>query len=103
MTNHTTTFESVAQEWLALRDWEEVTKARRLDMLTRVVFPKIGRLPVKSVTPAHVLDVLTTAAKDNGPSVAAKAQRTMLAVFDLAVATLRADNNPVYPGAQGVA
>jgi integrase len=92
-----TTFESVAKEWLALRDWEDVTKARRLDMLTRVVFPKIGILPVKSVTPAHVLDVLTTAAKNNGPSVAAEAQRTMSAVFDLAVATLRADNDPVYP------
>jgi integrase len=92
-----TTFESVAKEWLALRDWEDVTKTRRLDMLTRVVFPKIGMLPVKSVTPAHVLDVLTTAAKDNGPSVAAEAQRTMAAVFDLAEATLRADNDPVYP------
>ena len=92
-----TTFESVAKEWLALKDWQEVTKARRLDMLTRVVFPKIGNMPVKSVTPAHILDVLTTSAKDNGPSVAAEAQRTMSSVFDLAVATLRADTDPVYP------
>lgn len=91
-----TTFEVVAKEWLALKDWETATKARRLDMLTRVVFPKIGKLPVKSVTSAHVLDVLTTAAKDNGPSVAAEAQRTMSSVFDLAVATLRADTDPVY-------
>ena len=45
-----TTFESVAKEWLALKDWEEVTKTRRLNMLTRVVFPKIGSLPVKSIT-----------------------------------------------------
>jgi len=92
-----TTFESVAKEWLALKDWQEVTKARRLDMMTRVVFPKIGNMPVKSVTPAHILDVLTTSAKDNGPSVAAEAQRTMSSVFDLAVATLRADTDPVYP------
>jgi len=92
-----TTFESVASEWLALRDWEDVTKARRLNMLSRVVFPKIGKLPVKSVTPAHVLDVLTAAAKDNGPTVAAEAQRTMSSVFDLAVATLKADNDPVHP------
>ncbi len=91
------TFETMAREWLGLRDWEDVTKARRLDMLTRVVFPKIGKLPMKSVTPAHVLDVLTTAAKDNGPSVAAEAQRTMSSVFDLAVATLKADTDPVYP------
>lgn len=40
-----TTFEAVAEEWLALKDWEDVTKKRRLDMLTRVVFPKIGPLP----------------------------------------------------------
>lgn len=92
-----TTFESVAREWLTLRDWEENTKKRRLDMLTRIVFPKIGKLPVKAVTSVHVLDVLKTAAKDNGPSVAAEAQRTMGGVFDLAVATLRADKDPVYP------
>lgn len=92
-----TTFESVAKEWLALKDWEEVTKARRLDMLTRVVFPKIGSLPVKSVTPAHILDVLNTSAKKNGLTVAAEAKRAMSAVFELAVATLRADADPVFP------
>ncbi len=92
-----TTFEAVAREWVALKDWEEVTKKRRLDMLTRVVFPKIGALPVKQVIPAHILDVLTTAAKKNGPSVAAEAKRTMSGVFELAVSTLRADVDPVYP------
>lgn len=92
-----TTFEAVSREWLALRDWEEVTKARRLDMLQRVVFPKIGRLSVKQVTPAHVLDVLKTTLKKNGPSVAAEAKRTMSGVFELAVSTLRAESDPVYP------
>lgn len=29
----------IAEEWLAMKDWEEVTKKRRLDMLERVVFP----------------------------------------------------------------
>ena len=38
-----TTFEVVAAEWLGLKDWEEVTKRRRRDMLVRVVFPKSGR------------------------------------------------------------
>lgn len=65
--DNATTFEAVAREWLALKDWEEVTKARRLDMLQRVVFPKIGVLPVKQVTPVHVLDVLNAALKKNGP------------------------------------
>lgn len=92
-----TTFEAVAQEWLALKDWEDVTKARRLNLLTRVVFPKIGALSVKSITPAHILDVLNTTAKKNGLTVAAEAKRTMSGVFELAVATLRADTDPVYP------
>jgi integrase len=92
-----TTFEAVAGEWLALKDWEDVTKKRRLDMLIRVVFPKIGSLPVAAITSAHVLDVLTTAAKQNGPTVAAEAQRTMSGVFELAISTLRATVDPVHP------
>ncbi len=92
-----TTFEAVAQEWLALKDWEDVTKRRRLDMLTRVVFPKIGSLPIKSITPAHILDVLQTSANKNGLTVAAEAKRTMSGIFELAVSTLRAGSDPVYP------
>ncbi len=92
-----TTFEAIANEWLALKDWEEITKKRRLDMLTRVVFPKIGSLPVKRITPAHILDVLNTSAKKNGLTVAAEAKRTMSGVFELAVSTLRAESDPVYP------
>jgi integrase len=96
-TETATTFELVAKEWLAFKDWEEETKSKRLDMLRRVVFPKLGTLPVRQITPAHVLDVLKTAATDNGPSVAAEAKRTISGVFELAVSTLRADADPVYP------
>jgi len=92
-----TTFEGIAKEWLALKDWEEATKAKRLNMLTRVVFPKIGLLPVKNITPAHILDVLNTSAKKNGLTVAAEAKRSMSGIFELAVSTLRVNADPVYP------
>ncbi len=91
------TFETVAKEWLALRDWEDITKKRRLDMLERVVFPSIGKLPVRDITPAHVLDILTKTVKRGAPTVAAEAKRTMFVVFEFAVATLRAGNDPVWP------
>uniref|UniRef100_UPI000B0A0AB7 tyrosine-type recombinase/integrase n=1 Tax=Pseudomonas sp. NBRC 111121 TaxID=1661036 RepID=UPI000B0A0AB7 len=93
----TITFEAVAKEWLSLKEWEEITKSRRLNMLKRVVFPKIGNLPIKAITPAHILEVLKGAAQDNGPSVAAEAKRTMSGVFELAISTLRANSDPVHP------
>lgn len=92
-----TTFKAVAEEWLALRDWEEITKSRRLKMLERVVFPKIGEMPIKAITPPHILEVLQSAAQANGLSVAAEAKRTMSGVFELAISTLRATTDPVYP------
>jgi integrase len=91
-----TTVEAVAREWVALKDWEQITKDRRLAMLERVVFPSIGKLPVKQITPAHVLSILKRTAK-HAPTVAVEAKRTMSGVFELAVSTLRADADPVYP------
>ncbi|WP_080431648.1 tyrosine-type recombinase/integrase [Burkholderia ubonensis] len=91
------TFEVVAKEWLAMKDWQENTKARRLDTLERVVFPSIGKLPVSSITPAHILKILQHASEKNGPTVAAEAKRAMSGVFELAIATLRAEVDPVHP------
>lgn len=91
------TFELVAKEWLQTKDWQTITKQRRLDMMNRVVFPKIGAMPVRDVTPMHVLSILQDTVKRGAPSVAAEARRTMSAVFEFAVATLRAETDPVWP------
>ncbi|WP_080708254.1 tyrosine-type recombinase/integrase [Bordetella bronchiseptica] len=91
------TFALVAREWLQTKDWEDVTKNRRLDMLERVVFPALGTMPIREVKPIHVLDVLQRTVKRGAPSVAAEARRTMSSVFEFAVATLRADSDPVWP------
>ncbi len=91
-----TTFEAVAKEWLALKDWEDVTKKRRLDMLTRVVFPTIGQMPVKQITPPVILGILKKAAEKNGVSVMNEAKRTLFGIFELAAETFRVDSNPVH-------
>ena len=90
------TFESVAREWVALRDWEPITKKKRLDMLRRVVFPKLGALPMRQIGSLQFLDVLNTAKEHRGLSVAHEARRTMSSIFEFAVATLRADSDPGY-------
>ncbi len=91
------TFEAVGRKWIALRDWEEITKKRRLDMLERVVFSSIGALPMRQITPLHILDILKRADKDNGPSVKDEAKRTMSAIFEFAIANLMVETDPVYP------
>jgi integrase len=91
------TFDAVGRKWIALRDWEEITKKRRLDMLERVVFPHIGKLPMRQIMPAHILDVLKKANEKNGPSVKDEAKRTMSAIFEFAIANLMAEADPVYP------
>lgn len=66
-------------------------------MLERVVFPSIGQIPIREITPAQILDILQKATKRGAPTVAAEAKRTMSGIFELAIATLRADNDPVWP------
>ncbi|RYF23173.1 MAG: DUF4102 domain-containing protein [Oxalobacteraceae bacterium] len=92
-----TTLELVAEEWVALQAWEDITKARRLQMLQRIVFPHIGRLSLKNITSKHVLELLKLAAVNNGPTVAAEAKRTLSRVFGHAIATLRLELDPVGP------
>lgn len=91
------TFEIVARKWISLRDWEEITKKKRLEMLGRVVFPYIGMLPVAQVIPSHILDILKKADENNGASVREEAKRTMLSIFDFAIANLMIETNPAYP------
>lgn len=93
----TNTFDVIAKEWLQTKDWEDITKNRRLDMLERVVFPNIGKLPVREITSAQILNIPQSTFKRGAPSVAAEARRTMSAVFKYAVATLRVDSDPVWP------
>lgn len=91
------TFEVIAEEWLQLKDWEAITKDKRRDMLKRVVFPAIGHMPINTVTPVHVLDIMQKTAKRGAPTVAAEAKRTMSGIFEFAVSTLRAESDPVWP------
>jgi integrase len=91
------TFQLIAEEWLTTKDWESVTKDRRLKMLKRLVFPHIGRFAASRIAPVQILGVLKRLEKENGPAVAAEARRTMSAVFEFAIATLRAEVDPVYP------
>ncbi|HEM8305576.1 MULTISPECIES: tyrosine-type recombinase/integrase [Morganellaceae] len=90
------TFQIIAKEWLQMKDWADVTKYRRLDMLERIVFPSIGALPIREITSHHILKILQREVQRGAPTVAAEAKRTISSIFEFAVATLRADSDPVW-------
>src|SRR3546814_2853294 len=71
---------------MRISDWSS-------DVCSSDLFPSIGSMPVREITPTHVLDILQKTAKRGAPTVAAEARRTMSAVFEFAVATLRADRS----------
>lgn len=92
-----TTFKAVADEWISAKAWQDATKVRRHQMLSRVVFPHIGGQSIKSITSQQLLDLLLLAAKNNDPSVAAEAKRALSGIFGHAIATLRVEHDPVRP------
>lgn len=92
------TFAAVAREWIEqnAKHWTKQTRTQRERILEREVFPTIGALPLKGenkVTSAHILPIL----KRLAPSVATIAQQAISATFRLAIATLRAESDPVAP------
>jgi len=90
------TVEVVAREWVKLKSWEDVTKARRLRLFERLLFPKLGKVPVNAVKAPEVLALLKAVGEANGLTVAEELKRSLVGVFDLAVATLKAETNPAY-------
>lgn len=89
------TLEAITKEWLALKDWEEITKKRRENMLTRVVFPALGQLPIRQITSPMILDVLKRTETNNGLTVRDEAKRTLFGIFEFALEMERVEVNPV--------
>lgn len=88
-------FEAVALEWIAQRraKWtpyylNQVERAMKAD-----VYPYVGTLPIRSVTAAHLLEIVNRVGK-RAPTVALLLRQWCSAVFRYAVSTLRADGDP---------
>jgi len=93
------TFKAIAEEWIEKkrRGWassylKEIEHGMKAD-----IYPRIGRLPIRSVTPADVLAILDRASRRGAETVAINLRQWCSAVFRYAVATLRADNDPAAP------
>lgn len=92
------TFKSVAEEWFAESNagWSDHYRGQIRRALDNDLYPVIGRLPIKAVTPADMLAIVRKAI-ERGPHAAAIVRKTARYVFTYAIANLKADSDPTYP------
>lgn len=90
------TFEAVSREWLEKRKdkWTPYSHKQATNCLEQNAFPKIGRLPIRNVTAAHLLEILQTMEKRGAETYALQLRQWCSAIFRHAVVTLRADGDP---------
>ena len=83
------TFEAVARDWYARQapTWTERHAADVLDSLERDVFPPLGSLPIKEITPPMVLTVLRAIEARPALETARRVRQRMSAVFVYAIAS----------------
>lgn len=90
------TFEGVAREWIAKKKagWTLYYTRQVERFLEADVFPYVGKLPIRSVTAAHLLEIVRRVEGRGAETVALLVRQWCSAIFRYAVATLRADGDP---------
>ncbi len=92
------TFQAVAREWLETNrpHWAPRTHRQRERLLEKEIFPRIGALPLKQITPAHAHETVTRIAA-RAPQMAVIARHCFSSVSALGIATMRAETDLGYP------
>lgn len=90
------TFEAVANEWISKKAsrWTSYYQRQVESFLGADVYPYIGKLPIRSVTAAHLLEIIRRIEERGAATVALLVRQWSSAIFRYAVATLRADSDP---------
>lgn len=90
------TFKMVAREWSEKRLAKRTPKYR--DQIERAfvndVYPKIGKLPLREITAAQILAIITQMDKRGATTLALMVRQWISSVFCYGVVTLRADADP---------
>lgn len=91
------TFKAIAEEWVEKKKagWSPYYLKQVRRGLDSDIYPDIGNLPMRQVTAAHVLKILNKACDRGAETVAINIRQWCSSVFRYAVATLRADFDPV--------
>lgn len=92
------TFESVAREWLELKDhdWTAKNATKERGRLVNHVFPWIGKLPIAEIRTVEVRSILDRIVKHRNVDTAHRVRMTMSCVFRFAIAHERAERDPAH-------
>lgn len=92
------TFETLASEWCALnkKRWVKEHHDRIWRSLEIDVFPTLGGVPVKEIRPPHVLAIVRQVETRGRLATARLIRQRMSCVFQYAIATGRAENDPAH-------
>jgi integrase len=90
-------FESVAREWLDKRkhEWAPITAEVARDRIEQHIFPKLGQRPIADITPPEVLAMLRVVEDRGTLETARRVMQLSGKIFMYAIATGRAERNPV--------
>ena len=93
------TFQAVAETWIAESEghWSANYLRQIKQRFGADVYPRIGALPVRDVTAAHVKDVLKRVEKRGSPSSAKLIRTWVGGVFRYAAGELLVENDPTWP------
>jgi integrase len=89
------TFEAIARDWHSNRraQWSDGTAETKLRRLEMHVFPKLGSLPIRDISPPDVLTVLRRVEIGGRHDTAHRVHQLIGEVFRFAIATGRADSD----------
>ncbi len=90
-------FEAIAREWYdkGKHKWAESSRIDKLSRLERHVFPKIGPKPISEINAPDVLAMLRTVEARGTLDTAKRIRQMCGQIFMYAIATGRAERNPV--------
>ncbi|MSQ54905.1 MAG: DUF4102 domain-containing protein [Betaproteobacteria bacterium] len=90
------TFAAVAREWISQNraSWSAYYLRQVERVLRDDAYPYIGNLPIRSVSAAHLLEILKRLETRKAPTMAILLRQWSSAIFRYAVSTLRADADP---------
>ncbi|GFE94894.1 tyrosine-type recombinase/integrase [Acetobacter persici] len=90
------TLEAAGRDWFALISptWRPRHAASVLDSLERLVFPRLGAMPLRDITPQMVRDAVVDIEQARAPEIARRVRQRISAIYIHAIACGKAEGDP---------